>query len=454
MLKIYRNYKATFEVFELQDKKLTPIKVITIQNPTTCHLNIDMDIAGQASLGVFQFVNLSEDVRAYLWRDLYVINSNKLRYIKLTFEAGYGDPTDGFNNFFQTVVYKGIVQYCTSYKAEGSTDWLTDVQAIPSDIYEYAFVNSTFGKGTRFEDVINYMLQTSNDTTIGYITSELPTLPRDKTFIGRAIDLLNREYGGYEIFIDRGRFNVLGDNDVLPGDIMVITDASGLLGSPRRAMQYLEVDMIFEPQLKIGQAVTLDSKLMPQYNQLYKVMAIQHQGTISDRIGGRLTSKVSLWAVANKADLKTLKPAKTTKYEAAATTQWIKPVQGRLTDSYGWRIHPIYGDRRFHEGIDIGTTRSGIPIYAPANGVVTFAGTKGGYGRYVELDNGSLNGVKVTSGYGHMSRTNVRFGQTVTRGKDILGWVGSTGQSTGPHLHFEVRENGKTVNPIKYVGNY
>ena len=95
----------------------------------------------------------------------------------------------------------------------------------------------------------------------------------------------------------------------------------------------------------------------------------------------------------------------------------------------------------------------GTPITAPANGRVITVGTKGGYGKLVEIDNGIINNVKVSSRYGHMQNYIVAPNQVVNQGQ-IIGYVGSTGISTGPHLHFEVRENGVAVNPTKYIGNY
>ena len=105
------------------------------------------------------------------------------------------------------------------------------------------------------------------------------------------------------------------------------------------------------------------------------------------------------------------------------------------------RRHPILGYRRMHAGIDFKASY-GTPIYAVTDGVVQFAGRHGGHGNYVKLSHGGGLG----TGYGHMSRIAVRSGQSVRRGQ-VIGYVGSTGLSTGPHLHYEMYRNGKTVNP-------
>ena len=117
------------------------------------------------------------------------------------------------------------------------------------------------------------------------------------------------------------------------------------------------------------------------------------------------------------------------------------PVAGRVTSSYGKRMHPILGFMRMHKGTDIGAPY-GSPIHAIKDGVVQFAGRSGGYGNFIKLSHGG----GVASGYGHMSRFAVRSGARVRQGQ-VIGYVGSTGMSTGPHLHWEVWKNGVTVNP-------
>lgn len=129
-----------------------------------------------------------------------------------------------------------------------------------------------------------------------------------------------------------------------------------------------------------------------------------------------------------------------------STGTYIWPLPGYSPGSaYGWRIHPIWGDRRFHAGEDIGAP-SGTPILAADSGLVTVIPDNGnGYGNYIMINHG---GGRVTL-YAHMSGFAVSNGATVTQGQTI-GYVGSTGNSTGPHLHFEVRVNGATTDPKSY----
>jgi murein DD-endopeptidase MepM/ murein hydrolase activator NlpD len=137
----------------------------------------------------------------------------------------------------------------------------------------------------------------------------------------------------------------------------------------------------------------------------------------------------------------------------ATTADWIRassapnlwPVEGRVTGSFGERTDPFNGEGAFHSGVDI-STHYGAQIVAPADGVVRFCDFYGGYGRAIQIDHG--NGL--TTLYGHLSGFAVTAGETVHRG-DVIGFVGDSGRSTGPHLHYEVRINDTPVNPYKYL---
>ena len=137
----------------------------------------------------------------------------------------------------------------------------------------------------------------------------------------------------------------------------------------------------------------------------------------------------------------------------ATTADWFRansapnlwPVEGQVTASFGERIDPFNGEGAFHSGVDIGSTY-GAPVVAPADGVVTFSDQLGGYGRAIMIDHGH----GISTRYGHLSGFAVTPGQSVHRG-DVIGYVGTSGRSTGPHLHYEVRINDTPVNPYKYL---
>lgn len=447
MLKLQRNYYAEFQIKE-QDKdgNWKETEVVTISYPITLNFEINLGAYKAANSGIFQFYNLSPQDAAKLWIDIYNIGKKQ---IHLTLYAGY-------NNTMPMVFY-GRVQQCLSYRAEGSTEWITEVQAFEGGkLFKYGFISATFTKTTSFDDVVNFMLEDDPETKIGCVTPDIPPLPRNRTFIGQTMDLLGREYGGYEIFIEKGKLHILGDNDVLDGEILVITDKSGLLGTPRRANCYVEIDMVFEPQLRTGQAVELlcNSNIMQSFNRAYKVVAIKHTGTISDRVSGTLKTHLTLFAPNGK--LRKVEQVKPKTYNPKVTdTKWSKPVKsGRISSAFGLRKSPTKGASTNHKGMDIAANK-GTPIYAPANGVIPCAPCwNGGYGNFVQINHGTIDGKKVVSRYGHLDKWAVESGQTVYKNQTIIGYVGMTGTATGYHLHFEVRENNNPVNPTKYIGNY
>lgn len=128
---------------------------------------------------------------------------------------------------------------------------------------------------------------------------------------------------------------------------------------------------------------------------------------------------------------------------------FILPVHGRISSPFGWRTHPIFKSRIYHTGIDYAVPY-GTQIKASNSGKVIYSGWYGGYGKVVILDHGSCTGHPTTTLYAHMSQQKVTKGQYVERGQ-VIGLVGATGYATGPHLHFEVRINGKPNNPNNFL---
>lgn len=441
MLKFDRNYKISFEIGYRQNlTEYVPQEVIEVAYPFTLQLDVNRNAFSSLNTGVFNLYNLSNTVKAKLWKDKY----DNSKYITMRLYAGYGD--------FMPLVFTGDILQCYSYRDSGSTEYITNIQANDAGyLYQYGFANRTFEKGTTFPNLLNILLEPMPNIKIGYITPDIQDLARAQTFIGQTMDLLSREYGKYQIFVDNSYFNILGERDVIANEAIAISDDSGMLGTPKRAETFLEVQMIFEPQLVVGQIAYLASSSMPGFNGTYKVIGIKHNGIISPTESGNLYTSVTLSLGTEL--FRELKKWQNSAYGGTPTTgTWAKPVQGKVSSSFGQRSQPTAGASTYHKGMDIAAPL-GTPITAPANGRVITVGTKGGYGKLVEIDNGIINNVKVSSRYGHMQNYIVAPNQVVNQGQ-IIGYVGSTGISTGPHLHFEVRENGVAVNPTKYIGNY
>lgn len=132
--------------------------------------------------------------------------------------------------------------------------------------------------------------------------------------------------------------------------------------------------------------------------------------------------------------------------------EWIKPCNGPITSGYGKRVSPVPGASTYHNGWDIGVP-IGTPVNTIADGKVIAVGPATGYGKWVVVDHGVINGTRVTSEYGHLSSWNVLYGQTVKQGQ-VIAKSGNTGYSSGPHLHITIREGvfpGKAQDPGRYI---
>ncbi|HIT91656.1 MAG TPA: M23 family metallopeptidase [Candidatus Stercorousia faecigallinarum] len=440
MRKFNRNYKIVFEVGYRKDLlEYVPQQTIEVQYPFTLKFDVNRGVWSDANTGNFQIYNLGYDVQALLWKDRF----DQTKYVTMWLYAGYEN--------IMPLIFMGDVQECTSYR--NGVDFITDIQATDGGyLFQYGFVNKTFSKDTDFKFLIQELLAGVPTCKVGYITSNVKQMrKRGRTFIGQTMKLLEA-YNFDKVFVDNGELHILGENDVIPGQLMVLNADSGMIGTPRRSETTLNVDTIFEPQLVVAQAINLQSKIYPFLNQNYQIIGLRHYGTISPVECGNLYTSVSLSL--GKYPFNELKK-QIAAYTGETTGKWSKPVTGanvRITSGYGSRPSPTAGASTNHEGIDIGAPY-GTPVKAAANGIVNFAGAAGGYGNVIYIDNGTIEGKRVSSRYGHLNRYIVASGTKVTQGQTI-GYVGSTGKSTGPHLHFEVRENGKAVNPISYIGTY
>lgn len=128
---------------------------------------------------------------------------------------------------------------------------------------------------------------------------------------------------------------------------------------------------------------------------------------------------------------------------------FLQPVAGKLNSNFGWRVHPIYGTRKLHKGVDF-PSGCGTPVRAAADGRVSRAYYNDRAGNKVILTHGTMDGKVITTSYHHLQGFAVSAGESVSRG-DVVGYIGTTGSSTGCHLHFEVHEDGTAVNPMNYL---
>ena len=191
-------------------------------------------------------------------------------------------------------------------------------------------------------------------------------------------------------------------------------------------------------------------KDLEKEKQIAKVEGMEQNDLINSIVTtlNNMSSRIKV----QQASYKDLQGMAKDKEKILAATPAIQPVSNadlkRIASGFGYRIDPVYKTVKLHPGLDLAAP-AGTPIYATANGTVEFAGNRGdGYGNNVIINHGY--GYKTL--FGHMFRIKARSGQRVTRG-EVIGWVGSTGKSTGPHCHYEVIKNGNKIDPIYFFYN-
>jgi len=229
-----------------------------------------------------------------------------------------------------------------------------------------------------------------------------------QSFAGE-IETLKKQVSNLSIFEDKVR---------LIADIQQTSDSSGLIG----------IGSI--PKDELDQEIPLEQK----HNSLMREM---HQQVTQTNIAAK---KQAL-------DFEHLIKKLEEKRNLLASTPSIRPVDGWITSRFGYRKSPFTGRKEFHSGLDI-ANKSGKEIIATANGRISYAARKMYIGNLVVIDHGHGRITK----FGHLKKILVKRGQKVKRG-DVIGLIGNTGRSTGPHVHYEVRINGTPVDPLKYILN-
>lgn len=303
MQKFDRNYKLTFQIGEIQrhqigvdvtgapryqydyDKQVYS-EEIEIDYPLTCNFSIKRDTYSQVNTGHFQILGLKETTRTKLYKD----RDNVTKFVRVQFNAGYGDNL--------SLCFSGTVKECYSTKDSGATEFRTDIEAWDGGFGIYwGHTDRTLGRYVKSTDILNILTSDFKSLQIGGISDKIKvneTL-RDKHFIGKTWDCL-RDFVNGNMFIDNEKiYFMMTDTDVRQGELMELDVDSGLLSSPKRRDTVIEVELLFEPRVVVGQQIVLTSQSVPYLNGTYKILGIEHNGTISGAVGGRLTTKLSLF---------------------------------------------------------------------------------------------------------------------------------------------------------------
>lgn len=450
-----RKFQATYRV-----TVYTHDETVTVEYPLTCKFNISRGLFSQSNKANIQLYNLAPSTRNMIFQDCLVINPDLFKYVRL--EAGY----DGS----MAVIFEGRILQAYSYKSGGQTDIITEIQAQALDIFDRQS-SITFEAGTSFRDAYKTLASDLPNVKFNNLGALDGTFKTSTTFDGNTFEQLNKLTGGHT-FVDNNQLNCLMDNEAAKVPVPVINDSSVLLETPRRRDANLQIKMLFEPTLIVGQLLEVGSNISPNFNGQFKVIGFTHDCLISATQSGSRITTVDLFigpllpgadinltgekienenstggaASFNLVEGENIEPATST----SPSKKWIMPADGKITSEYNEQRTGYK-----HNGIDIHLP-IGTPVKAIADGTVVVCGPTEGYGYWVGINHGVVNGVKVSSEYGHLSKWCVNVGQKVKQGQ-VIAYSGNTGRSSGPHLHLTIRHGnpgkgaGVAVSPWQYI---
>ena len=275
--KFLRNYKLVYTAPATETEEAIEL---TIQFPLTCEFDINRNTSSQANTATFRIYNLAPKTREKIFQDRY----NIYRQCFVDFYAGYGDEL--------TLIFTGRVQQ--AYSQEETPNMVTEIQAFDNDIIQ-SYSMRKFAAGTEKKEVAKALINDFPNLKIGAIGNLEGTLSNslivdDKTFVA-----LNKLTGNH-VVIDLNQVNILQNNEVL-ADVSIpkITSETGLLGTPKRRDTNMEVDLIFEPKMVVGQLVEIESRTATIFNGQFKVVGIHHTGTISGAVAGEARTTLNLY---------------------------------------------------------------------------------------------------------------------------------------------------------------
>ena len=260
-------------------------KAIVIQNPLTIDVEINRSIFSNVNQATFTIYNLHPTTRDLIFQDTY----NPTVYKKVIFEAGYKDI--GF-----TTIFIGNMFNAYSFRQD-QRDIVTQIYALDGGLdANTTNINETLKEGTSIEEVNNTLINKFSHLKRGLMTkNDMPPSKRALVMSGNVYQLLKKYNREKEVWIDLEKVNITNANDVCVGYVPLITDTSGLLGTPRRRDTFLSVEMVFEPRIIVSQIIELNSKISPVFNGQYKVSGLKHRGTFSDGAPSKVTTTLELF---------------------------------------------------------------------------------------------------------------------------------------------------------------
>jgi len=280
-LKFGRTYRVTIEMNDTPEGQPKPDPIV-ITLPFTMQFTVNRKIASNMNTCTVEIYNLGKRVRDLIFQEPWVASPAKKT---LTLEAGYET---------MATIYKGTVWEAFSYRDD--TDIITAINCL-SGSWEInnSTVYTTLVKGQTLGDLYKFLTGQMTGLQTGAIGDFPQVIQRPVTLNGNAWDIF-KTYSNNQVFIDNDKVYVLQRNEAIEGEIGIINIDTGILQTPKRAAGYVQVQTMFEPRVRLGQSMNLDSTVMPIYNGTYKVNGIQHTGIISAAVGGDCRTIIDLFA--------------------------------------------------------------------------------------------------------------------------------------------------------------
>lgn len=271
-MKFNRQYKL---LIELPDEEM-----IEIKPPFTLNLAISRDNKPSANKATLSIYNLGEETRRKIFQDRY-----DKTYRRVQLEAGYGEDIG--------IVFAGNMREAYSFRT--GNDYITYIDCLDGGVdYRENFSAFNVNKGEPKSGTVDRLIQNLEHTEKATVSQDPQTSTRGKVVVGNTVQKLNEETDG-KFYIDNELAYVLGTNEVVEGEVIVIKAETGLLETPRRADKIVRVETLFEPRAFVGQIVDLQSLAEPGLNAQYKVVSIKHAGIISDAVAGTLKTTLDLF---------------------------------------------------------------------------------------------------------------------------------------------------------------
>ncbi len=258
-------------------------RILTIEPPFTLELDVVRNILSSANFGTVRVKSLNEANRTRLRKNVYDDDINR----QLILRAGYEKNLP--------IVFAGTVKQAWSWRESGATEFTTQLDCFDGG---FAFLNGitsqNFPAGTNTQDLYINLLRNLPGVTPGYIGEFDGKLLRGNVYNGTTAEILAELTGG-AFFIDKQKAHILKDNEYIPGQVLKINAASGLLGTPLREDNIVYLDMVFEPMAQVGQLAEIESTESSTFAGTYKIISVKHRGVISESISGQLVTSVGLF---------------------------------------------------------------------------------------------------------------------------------------------------------------